>query len=240
MGKNIIYAFIVSIVYLIVVGYLGLAVRDDFFVLTFPSWPFLINCSENCGNKMLIALCANSIIIGVLIFAIISIARGTVFFTRKLDRRFGEGNRREEVIIPLRARKYPPKRTKRLLSLVVNIVTLLQGFLTVILLLAGLGFGFSVPEPIPPVLVLAVLSGAALVGLIARQWWALIPAILLIIGLGLFTFLLIGVGSPWMPGIEWYVLFFFGLFVLVPIATIIVSIIATGATKNHQPLRRIR
>lgn len=240
LRKSITYALIVAIVYLIVVGYLGFFVRDDFFVLTFPSWPFLINCFENCGYKMLIALCANGIIIGLLTFAVISVALGTVMFTRKLDRSFVEGRRAEEAITPLRTRKHPPTRKKRLSSLLVNMVVLFQGLLTFVLLIAGLGFGFSVPEPMPPVLVLAVLSGAALTGLIARQWWALIPASLLILGLGFAAFLLLGVGSPRMSDIEWYVLFLFGLFILVPIATIVLSIMATGAAKPHQPSRRIR
>jgi len=240
LRKSITYALIVSIVYIIVVGYLGFAVRDDFFVLTFPSWPFLINCFENCGYKMLIALCANGIILGLLTFAVISVALGTVMFTRKLDRSFVEGRRAEEAIIPIRTRKHPPKQKKRLSSLLVSMVVLFQGLLTIILLIAGLGFGFSVPEPMPPVLILAVLSGAALVGLIARQWWALVPASLLILGLGFAAFLLIGVGSPRLSDIEWYVLFLFGLFILVPIATIVLSIMATGAAKPHQPRRRIR
>ena len=238
LRKSITYALIVSIVYIIVVGYLGFAVRDDFFVLTFPSWPFLINCFENCGYKMLIALCANGIIIGLLTFAVISVALGTVMFTRKLDRSFVERRRTEEAIAPLRTRKHPPRQKKLLSSLLVNMVVLLQGLLTFVLLIAG--FGFGVPEPMPPVLVLAVLSGAALAGLIARQWWALVPASLLILGLVFAAFLLIGVGSSRMSDIEWYVLFLFGLFILVPIATIVLSIMATGAAKPRQPLRRIR
>lgn len=77
--KTIAYAFVVCIVYIIVVGYLGLAVRDDFFALTFPSWPFLINCFENCGYKMLIALCADGILVGIVTFGVI----GVVLYTLK-------------------------------------------------------------------------------------------------------------------------------------------------------------
>ncbi len=77
--KTTTYAFVVCIVYIIVVGYLGLAVRDDFFALTFPSWPFLINCFENCGYKMLIALCANGILVGIVTFGVI----GVVLYTLK-------------------------------------------------------------------------------------------------------------------------------------------------------------
>ena len=47
--------------------------RDDFFVLTFPSWPFLINCFENCGYKVLIALCANGILLGIMTFVVIGV-----------------------------------------------------------------------------------------------------------------------------------------------------------------------
>ena len=74
--KNIKYAGIVCIVYIIAVGFLGFAVRDDFLALTFPSWPLLINCSENCGYKMIIALLANGMLVGALAFAVFSI----VFF----------------------------------------------------------------------------------------------------------------------------------------------------------------
>ena len=88
--KGIIYASIICIVYIIVIGYLGFCVRDDFFVLTFPSWPFLINCFENCGYKILIALFANGIIVGALTFVVISIALYTFTFTRKLGRRKGD------------------------------------------------------------------------------------------------------------------------------------------------------
>jgi len=79
LRKTITSAFVVSILYLIVVGYLGLAVRDDFFALTFPSWPFLINCFENCGYKMLVALCANGILVGIVTFGVI----GVVLYTLK-------------------------------------------------------------------------------------------------------------------------------------------------------------
>jgi hypothetical protein len=82
--KSIRYAFVVCIVYIIVVGYLGFFVRDDFFALTFPSWPFLINCVEHCGYKMLIALFANGILVWALSFIVISIALYTFTFTRKL------------------------------------------------------------------------------------------------------------------------------------------------------------
>jgi uncharacterized membrane protein YwaF len=115
---------------------------------------------------------------------------------------------------------------KRPSSLVTNIVVFSQGLLTCALLIAGLGVGFSVPKPIPLVLALAVISGAAFIGLITRQGWAVIPAALLIIGLVFFAFLLIGVGSIWMPGIEFFFLAVFGLVILVPIATIVVSIMA--------------
>jgi hypothetical protein len=109
-------------------------------------------------------------------------------------------------------------------SFVRHIIVFLQGLLTGALLLAGLGVGFSVSKPIPIVLALAAISGAACIGLVACQGWAVIPAALLIIGLGFFAFLLIGVGFIWMPGIEFVYLAFFGLVMLVPIATIVVSI----------------
>lgn len=83
LRKTIAYAFVVCIVYIIVVGYLGLAVRDDFFALTFPSWPFLINCFENCGYKMLIALCANGILVGIVTFGVIGVVRYTVKSIKK-------------------------------------------------------------------------------------------------------------------------------------------------------------
>ena len=81
--KNIKYAFIVSIVYIIVIGFLGFAVRDDFFALTFPSWPILINCFENCGYKIIIALFANGILIGVLSFVVINVVRFFFMLIRK-------------------------------------------------------------------------------------------------------------------------------------------------------------
>jgi hypothetical protein len=116
--------------------------------------------------------------------------------------------------------------------LVVTIAALAQGLLTLALLLAGLGVGFSVPKPIPAVLALAVISGAALAGLIARKWWAVIPAALLLIGLGLCAFVVIGIGGIWMHGVEWFFLAFFGLVMLIPIATIVVSLKTTTQEKD--------
>jgi hypothetical protein len=112
--------------------------------------------------------------------------------------------------------------------LVVTMAALAQGLLTFALLLAGLGIGFSVPKPIPVVLALAALSGTALAGLIARQRWAVVPAALLLIGLGFCAFVLIGIGGIWMHGVEWFFVAFFGLVMLVPIAAIAVSIRAAG------------
>jgi hypothetical protein len=89
LRKSIRYAFLICVVYLIVVGYLGFFVRDDFFALTFPSWPFLINCFENCGYKMLVALFANGILVWALTFIIISIALYTFIFIRKILKRKG-------------------------------------------------------------------------------------------------------------------------------------------------------
>jgi hypothetical protein len=83
-------AFIVCTVYIIVVGFLGFAIRDDFLVLTFPSWPFLINCAENCGYKMVIALFANGILVGTLAFVVISILSFSLMLIRKLGRSFVE------------------------------------------------------------------------------------------------------------------------------------------------------
>ena len=75
---------VVSIFYIIVVGYLGVFVRDDFFALTFPSWPFLINCFENCGYKIFVALCANGILVWALSFFVISIAFYAFTFTKNV------------------------------------------------------------------------------------------------------------------------------------------------------------
>ena len=87
LRKSIRYAFVVCIVYIIVIGYLGFFVRDDFFALTFPSWPFLINCFENCGYKILIALFANGILIWALSFAVIGIALYSFTFAITLVKR---------------------------------------------------------------------------------------------------------------------------------------------------------
>jgi len=83
LRKTIASAFVVCIIYIIVVGYLGLAVRDDYFALTFPSWPFLINCFENCGYKIFIALCANGILVGIVAFCVVGIVLYTVKSIRK-------------------------------------------------------------------------------------------------------------------------------------------------------------
>jgi uncharacterized membrane protein YwaF len=122
---------------------------------------------------------------------------------------------------------------KRPSSFVVWTVVLFQGLLTFVLLVSGLGYGFSVPKPIPSILALAALSGAAVVGLIIRKRWAFIPAALLTIGLGFAALLMIGVSSTWMPGIEFYLLILFGLVMLIPIATIVVSLVSTGIP-THQ------
>ncbi len=88
--KFIIYAFIFCIAYIIVVGFLGFAIRDDFLALTFPSWPFLINCAENCGYKMVIALFANGILVGMLAFVAMIIVSFFIMLIRKFSRRFVE------------------------------------------------------------------------------------------------------------------------------------------------------
>ena len=88
--KFITYAFIVCIAYIIVVGFLGFAIRDDFLALTFPSWPFLINCAENCGYKMVIALFANGILVGTLAFIVMSIVSFSFILIKKFNRRFVE------------------------------------------------------------------------------------------------------------------------------------------------------
>jgi hypothetical protein len=123
-------------------------------------------------------------------------------------------------------------------ALVITMVTLAQGLVTLGLLIAGLGLGFSIPKPIPVVLALALISGAALAGLVARQWWAAIPAALLVIGLGFCAFVVIGIGGIWMHGIEWFFLAFFGLVMLVPIATIVVSLRDKGRGKTPKDASR--
>jgi hypothetical protein len=120
-------------------------------------------------------------------------------------------------------------------SCLVRTVVLLQGLFTCLLLVSGSGYGFSVPKPIPFVLALAALSGAAVLGLIVRKWWAVIPAALLIIGLGFSSLLIIGVGSPWMPGIVFYLLVFLAFVMVVPIATIVVSLMTTGRQNIDKP-----
>ena len=119
-------------------------------------------------------------------------------------------------------------RKKSPSSFAVRTVILFQGVLTLVLLVCGLGYGFSISKPIPSILAMAALSGAAVVGLITRKWWALIPAAFLIIVLGFSALLMIGVSSPWMPGIEFYLLVFLGIVMLIPIATIVVSLMTTG------------
>lgn len=88
--KFIIYAFIVCIVYIAVVGYLGFGIRDDFLALTFPSWPFLINCAENCGYKMVLALFANGILVGMLAFVFMGVMSFSIMVIRKLNRSFDD------------------------------------------------------------------------------------------------------------------------------------------------------
>ena len=77
------YAFIICIGYIAVVGFLGLGIRDDFFALTFPSWPFLIQCAENCGYKILIALFANGILMGMLAFFFMCVGSFSLMLGRK-------------------------------------------------------------------------------------------------------------------------------------------------------------
>jgi hypothetical protein len=90
LKKSIRYAFVVCILYIIVVGYLGIFVRDDFFALTFPSWPFLINCFEGCGYKIFIALFANGILVWALTFIVIIIVLSIFTVTRKLVKSKGK------------------------------------------------------------------------------------------------------------------------------------------------------
>ena len=86
--KFITYAFIVCIAYIIVIGYLGFVIRDDFLALTFPSWPLLINCFEGCGYKMVIALFANGILVGLIALMFMGIVSFSLRFIRKLNRSF--------------------------------------------------------------------------------------------------------------------------------------------------------
>jgi hypothetical protein len=57
----------VSSIYIYIIGLLGFLVKDDYFILTFPSWPFLINCFEGCGYRIVIALVSNGILVGGII-----------------------------------------------------------------------------------------------------------------------------------------------------------------------------
>jgi hypothetical protein len=65
------YALFISLAYILIVGFLGFGIRDDYLLLTFPSWPIIINCFEGCGYLMVIALVLNGIIIGALVFFIL-------------------------------------------------------------------------------------------------------------------------------------------------------------------------
>ena len=56
-----------SSIYIYIIGLLGFLVKDDYFILTFPSWPFLINCFEGCGYRIVIALVSNGILVGGII-----------------------------------------------------------------------------------------------------------------------------------------------------------------------------
>ncbi len=65
-------------IYIVILGYLGFAIRDDYLLLTFPSWPFLIGCAMNCGVlRMEIALVANGILVGAVLQGI------SVLFSRR-------------------------------------------------------------------------------------------------------------------------------------------------------------
>ena len=86
--KFVKYALLVCVAYIFVVGYLGFGIRDDYFALTFPSWPFLINCFENCGYKILIALFANGILVGMLAFFIMCGVSFSLMFCRKSRKSF--------------------------------------------------------------------------------------------------------------------------------------------------------
>lgn len=76
------YSLYVSITYIFIVGYLGFAIRDDYFMLTFPSWPFFIFCVENCGYLMIFALILNGLLVGIITFFILYIF-SLIFFPSK-------------------------------------------------------------------------------------------------------------------------------------------------------------
>lgn len=62
---------ITASMYIVIILLLGFGVKDDYFVWTFPSWPFFIDCFENCGvTRMLIATVLNGIIIGLIFWGI--------------------------------------------------------------------------------------------------------------------------------------------------------------------------
>jgi hypothetical protein len=69
--KTFKYALYISLAYILIVGFLGFGIRDDYLLLTFPSWPIIINCFEGCGYLMVIALILNGIIIGAIVFFIL-------------------------------------------------------------------------------------------------------------------------------------------------------------------------
>lgn len=74
------YALLLSITYIVVVGFLIYVTDGGFVLLTFPSWPFLTVCFTKLGfEEALIMLLTNGILVGAFSF----VAFGGVSSMRK-------------------------------------------------------------------------------------------------------------------------------------------------------------
>jgi len=66
MMKNFKTLLIIAIIYITVTLFLGLVIKDDYFLLAFPSWPIFIGCSEDCDvYRLIIATIMNGIFLGL-------------------------------------------------------------------------------------------------------------------------------------------------------------------------------
>lgn len=66
MTKNFKILSVIATTYITVTLFLGLVIKDDYFLLAFPSWPIFIGCSEDCDvYRLIIATIMNGIFLGL-------------------------------------------------------------------------------------------------------------------------------------------------------------------------------
>ncbi|MDP2709430.1 MAG: hypothetical protein Q8O93_05330 [bacterium] len=57
---------LITVIYIVIVLSLGFGIKDDYFMWTFPSWPILVGCTEDCSElRMVMATVINGALLGL-------------------------------------------------------------------------------------------------------------------------------------------------------------------------------